>query len=232
MPDFVEQLRFRLLELGCPVGRMRRTVREMADHRKDLIEAAVTEGMAAPAAEARAEAKLGDPRALAEDLMLSWQRSRWCGRHTLITFGLVPLLMFPVFWMLALILCLSVEFAIGFGWDHKILDTAADNPAMFGYLAKAAYGADYVAIALVVCFFSLLARRSAVSLKWVMLAGLICAVYSLFTYTYVVPHHFTIGANWKPHWIRSAIPLAMMGIAYWNRRRLVRNALKTPVSVA
>jgi hypothetical protein len=156
----------------------------------------------------------------------------WCGRHAFITFGLGPLLMFPVFWMLGLLLCLSAEFAIGFGWDYKTLQTAANNPAMFGYLAKAAHGADYAAIALVVFLFCLLGRRSAVSLKWVMLAGLICVVYSLFSYTHVVPHNFSIGVSWKPQWMRAAIPLSMMGLTYRNRRRLVRDALKATVSAA
>jgi hypothetical protein len=226
MPDFIEQLRFRLLERGCPVGRMKRTIREVADHRRDLTEAAIEKGMAAPLAQEWASAKLGNPEVLAEDLMVSWQRSRWCWRHAFITFGLAPLLLFPVFWVLSLLLCLSTEFAIGFCWDHNILQTA-NHPAMFGYLAKVAHGADYAAIALVVFLFCLLGRRSAVNLKWVMLAGLICAVYSLFTYTHVVPHSFSIGFSWKLQWIRAAIPLLVVGMAYGNRRRLVRNALKT-----
>ena len=217
-----------MLELGCPVGPMQRSVRELADHRRDLIEAAQAKGMPAPAAEAWAEAKLGDPQVLAEDLMVSCRQSAWCSRHAFITFGLLPLLMFPVFWALVLFLCLSMEFAVGFGWNHKILHTAAENPTTFVSLVNAAHGADYTAIALVVLLFCLLGRRSAAGLKWVMLAGLICAVYSLFTYARVVPHYFSIGFTWTPQWI-AAIPLSMVGIAYWNRRRIVRGALKMPI---
>ncbi len=218
-----------MLELGCPVDRMQRSVRELADHRRDLIEAAQAKGMPAPTAEAWADAKLGNPQVLAEDLMVSWRQSRWCSRHAFITFGLLPLLMFPMFWALVLFLFLSVEFAVGFGWNHKTLHAAAENPTTFGHLVNAAHGADYAAIALVVLLFCLLGRRSAAGLKWVMLAGLICAAYSLFTCARVAPHYFSIGFTWTPQWIRAAIPLSMVGIAYWNRRRIVRGALKVPV---
>jgi hypothetical protein len=232
MSDFLGQLRFQLLALGCPVGRMQRMVQEVADHRADLVAAAEAEGLAMPAAEARAELRLGNPEALAEDLMASLRRSTWCGRHAFITFGLLPLLVFPVFWGLVLLLNLSVEFAVGFGWDDKKLHAAADDPAAFGHLAHAAQGADCAAIALAFFLFCLLARRAAAGLKGMVLAGLMCGVYSLFSYTQVSPHNFTIGLTWKPQWIRAAIPLVMVGIAVWNRHRMVSAALKTPAAAA
>ena len=45
MPDFVEPLRRRLVELGCPMAQVRRLSREVADHRDDLKQAAVSEGL-------------------------------------------------------------------------------------------------------------------------------------------------------------------------------------------
>lgn len=229
MSDFIGQLRFRLLELGCPVGRTQRMVREVAEHQEDSVAAGLTEGLTKPEAEVRAKARLGDPKALAEDLMVSFRRSTWCGRHAFITFGLLPLLLFPVFWLLVLLLELSLGFAVFFGWDKKALHAAADHPATFHHMVSAAQGADCVAIAFVFLFFCLLARHSAAGLKWLLLAGLICAVYSLFTFAYVAPHNFSVGLAFKPHWSRAAIPLVMVGIIYWSRRRLVRGAHKALV---
>jgi len=229
MPDFIDQLRLRLLELGCPVGRMRRMIQEVADHREDLTEAGRSQGLSELAARAQAETRLGNPYSLAEDLMVSLRRSTWCGRHAFVTFVLLPLLLFPVFWMLVLFLGLSAEFALVFGWDYKALHAAADNPVVFHRCVWALQGADYVAVAAVFAFFCLLARRSAIGLKWIMSAGLICAVYALFIFAHVVPHNFSIGMTFKPQWTRAVIPLLLLGTVYWNRRRLVRGAIKAPV---
>jgi hypothetical protein len=230
MPDFIDQLRFRLLELGCPVGHMQRSVREAADHREDLMEQALAEGLSAPAAEERVETRLGNPKALAEDLMAARRRSTWCGRHRFIVFALLPLLAFPVFWGLVLWFNLLLGFALGFGWDQHKVQAAADNPATFQYLVMLFHGADYVAIGLVAFLFCLLAGRSAAGRNWMLLACLICTLYSLFIYAHVSPHNFTVGLAYKPQWVQAAIPLFILCLARMNRRRLVRHALKSAVA--
>jgi len=230
MPDFIHQLRFRLLELGCPVGHMQRSVRETADHREDLIEEALAEGLTVPVAEQQVDARLGNPQALAEDLMWSWRQSSWCGRHRFIVFALLPLLAFPVLWGLVLWLNLLLGYALGFGWDQKKIDAAVDNPANFHYLVMSVHGADYVAIALVVFLFCLLASRSAAVRNWMILAGSICTVYSLFIYVYASPHILTVGLTWQPQWAQATIPLLIFGLAHANRRRQVRNELKSAVA--
>ena len=229
MPDFIKQLRFRLLELGCPVGRTQRVVQEVADHWEDLMEAASAEGVTAPAAGAWVERRLGNPKALAEELTTTWRRATWYARHPLIAFGLLPLLMFPVCWSLALFLFLSAEFGIFFGWDNEVLRAAANDPTTFGYLAKALQGADCAALTLVVLVFCFLGYRSGVGLKWMTLGIFICAIYSLFIFMHVVPHSFFIGVTWKPQWMRAAGPLLMVSLAYWNWRKQVRDALKASV---
>lgn len=179
MPDYIEQLRRRLVELGCPIAQMRRLVQEVADHREDLKQAALAEGLAEVGAEVRADVQLGDPLALAEHLMTAQRRSSWWGRHFVITFCLLPLLAVPVLWVLLLFLDLSLEFALGYGWDSKKLHVAAGNPVSFHHLAMAVHCADYVAIALVTLLFCWLARRSAVSLKWMVTACAICSLHAL-----------------------------------------------------
>ena len=74
MPDFIEQLRGRLAELGCPKSQVRRLVREVADHREDLKQAALSEGLSDAEAEARANAKLGDPRSWQSSMMAMLRR--------------------------------------------------------------------------------------------------------------------------------------------------------------
>lgn len=226
MPDFIEQLRRRLVELDCPLTQVRRLVREVADHRDDLTQAALAEGLSGPEAEVRADMLLGDPRALAAELMQSLRRGSWWGRHSLIGFGLLPLLAVPVLWALLLCLDLALEFAVGYGWDDQKLHAAADNPVTFQHLVMALHGADYVAMALVTLLFCWLARRSAVSLWWMVTACVICSVYGLFVYTHLKPHFFLFGMSWRPQWIRAAIPLMVAGSVYALQKRTSQLALR------
>ena len=217
--DFTEQLRLRLTELGCPIAHLRRLVQEVADHHEDLKQAALSEGLSEANAEARANVQLGDPLALAEHLMVALRRSSLWGRHFLIGFCVLPLLAVPVLWALLLFLGLSLEFALGYGWDWKKLNVAADNPVAFHHLAIAVHGADYVAIALATLLFCWLARRSVVSVRWMLTSCVICSLYALFFWATIKPHHFALGITWTPQWIRAVIPLLIAGAIYVFQRR-------------
>jgi hypothetical protein len=233
--DFIEQLRGRLVELGCPKAHVRRLVREVAEHREDLKQAAVLEGLSGADAESQANAQLGDPIALAEHLMVAVRRSSWSGRHFVVTFGLLPLLAFPVLWLLLMIIELSLGFALGFGWDYKKLHVAAINPVANHHINIALRSMDYAAITLVALLFCWLARRSAVSAKWMVTSCAICSFYALVTYGRVEPHSFTMGfitstAGIPPihQCIKATIPLLIAGVFYVFQRRakheLRRNA--------
>ena len=152
-------------------------------------------------------------------LMVALRRSSWWGRHFIVGFCLLPLLAVPVLWTLFLMLGLSLEFTLGYGWDSKKLHTAADNPVAFHYLAMAVHGADLVAIALVTLLFCWLARRAAVSFKWMVTACAICSLYALFTQANIKPHFFALGISWTLQWIRAAIPLLIAGAIYAFRQR-------------
>jgi len=234
-PDFIDQLRRRLVELGCPLRRLRRLVQEVADHREDLKQAAVQEGLSG--AEARADAQLGDPLELAGHLMTVVRRSSWWGRHVFIAFCLLPLVVVPVLWAWLLVMNMLLVFALGYGWDFNKLHAAEDNPATFHHLAMGVQGADGVAMAVVGLLFCWLARRSAVSLKWMGIACGICSLYALFFSVQIQPHThiFSLGVSatwtspwtallWSLHWGRAAIPLLMAGAVYAWRRRLVKKA--------
>src|SRR5579862_350362 len=199
MPDFIEPLRRRLMELGCPIAQMRRLVREVADHREDLKQAAASAGLSGADAEARANASLGDPLALAEQLMTALRQSTWWGRHHVVTFGLLPLLVYPILWALFLLFQMALGFALGYGWNWEKLRVVVNNPVAFQHLTTVFQFMDYDAIALVALLFCWLARRAAVSLKWMVTACAVCSAIAVITWGRIEPHSFTLGFSMNGH---------------------------------
>jgi hypothetical protein len=218
MPDYIQRLRCRLAELGCPSARLNRMVREVADHRDDLVEAARAEKIATSEAEACADAKLGDPIVLAGDLMRTFRRSNWWGRNYLFTFGFLPILAFPLLWALFLAAGLSLIYVLCFGWNQEKLDALPANSVGWHYLSLITYGADYLAIGLVALVICWQARRSGVRLVWMFIACLVCSFYAMFSFTYVEYHRYTIGYTWPPHWDRGLIPV-FVATAFYLRHR-------------
>ena len=223
--DFIEQLRRRLVELGCPVARVRRVVREVAEHREDLKQAAMTEGLSATEAETRADAQLGDPLVLAEQTMTALRRSSWWGRHAVIGFCVVPILMAPVLWFLLFCLELSLGFALGYGWDPRKLPRS-DNLAAVHHLTITVVCAHCVAVALVTLFFCWFARQAVAGFKWMVTACAICSLYASFSKGTITPHSFQIGFSWSPDLIAGAVPLLIAGGVYILRRRTTRRFLE------
>jgi len=227
MPDFIEQLRAQLLILGCPVGKIRRLVREAADHREDLKQAGLAEGLAEAEAEGRANELLGDPVAVAERMMETVRHSSWWGRHCAFTFGVLPLLTFPVLWCLSLLLELLLVCAVAFGLNEKKLHAAGDNP----YFLAAFHAMDFLAIAMATLLFCWLARRAAVKLKWRVICCVICSVVAVITLARIQNHTFTLGFSINFHlympWYRGAIPLLAAGAAHFFQRRAARHFQET-----
>jgi hypothetical protein len=219
--DFIQQLQCRLVELGCPNAQLKRLSREIAEHREDIKQAAGEAGLSAAEAEARVIARLGDPHYLAEQHMAMLRQSSWLGRHSFIGFGLVPLVAVPVLWGLLLFLNLYMEF-FWYGWTREKLHAAGDNPVIFHHVFIEVQCADFTAIALVTLFFCWLARRSAVSLGWMLTPCGICSLYALFSRAHVHPHNFAVGITESPQWIRAAIPLFIAGAICLRRRRKVQ----------
>jgi hypothetical protein len=212
----------RLVDLGCPIVHVRRLVQEVADHREDLRQAALSEGLSESEAETRAEAQLGNPLDLAERLAMALRRSSWWGRHFIIGFCLLPLLAVPVLWGLLVLLGLWLEFAMSYGLNLNQLHSAADKPDSFHHILMAVHCTDSIAIALVTLLFCWLARRSAVSLTWMVIACGICSLYALFLGVHIQPHYFSLSISSAPQWIRSAIPLLIVATIYTLRRRTAR----------
>jgi hypothetical protein len=219
MPDFIDPLRRRLMELGCPILQVRRLVREVADHREDLKQAALSEGLSGNDAESHANAQLGDPDALAENLMTALRRSSWWGRHSAIGFCVLPLLAVPVLWALLFFSELGLIFALGYSWDLRNLPTADDSIAIHR-LKVAVVCAHYIAVAVVTLCFCWMARRAVVHFRWAVVTCAICSLYASFSKGTITPHTFQVGLCWTPDWIVAAIPFLIAGAVYVFQRRM------------
>jgi len=219
------------------MAQVRRLVQEVADHREDLKQAALAEGLSGAEAESRAHAQLGDPLDLAERLMAALRRSSWWGRHSVIAFGLLPLLVYPVLWALLLVLQMAVAIELEYGWNMKKLHVAFNYPVTFHHLVILFQCMDYVSMALVALFFCWLARRSAVKLKWMVIACAVCSVVVVIVWAKIAPYPpsvatFTLGFSvshalhrpWILYmpWIRGAVPLLVAGAVYAFQRRTIR----------
>lgn len=230
MPDFIEPLRGRLVELGCPFKHMRRLVREVADHREDLRQAALVEGLSAAEAEIRANAQLGDPLVLAEQMMVAVRRSSWWGRHYIITCGLLPVLVFPVLWALLLVLELLLMVTLGYHWNWEKLHVAANNPVTFQHLLMAFHFMDYFAVALATLLFCRVAQHAAVKLKWLAISCAVCSLVAVIVWARLEPHSFFMGFSANSHlhmpWYRGTIPLLVAPVMYVFQRRTMRRFQK------
>jgi H+/Cl- antiporter ClcA len=51
------------------------------------------------------------------------------------------------------------------------------------------------------------------------IACVICSLYSSFVYARIWPHNFALGITSTPQWIRAAIPLLVAGAVYIFQRR-------------
>ncbi len=226
MPDIIEQLRRQLIKLGCPIAQIRRLVREVADHHEDLKQAELAEGLSEADAEARANAQLGDPLVLAEQIMTTVRHSSWWGRHYVATFAVLPLLVFPVLWLLFLVLELLLVFTLGFGWDSNKIHAVINNPVTVHYWLMACHFMDYLAIAVATLLFCWLARRSAVKPRWMAISCAICSLVAVIAWARFEPHSISVGFSLNSHldlpWIRVAIPLLVACATYVFQRQAAR----------
>jgi hypothetical protein len=223
----IEQLRHELLKQGCPPTSLQRMVQEVADHGEDLHQSALAEGLSASDAEIRAQAQLGEPVVLAERLVTALKRSSWCGRHPVMSFCLLPLVIPPVIFTLSIFLGFWLELAIGYGDSLDKVRSLLNQPKTAYGFYLAVQGARFVAIAMVPAVFCWLARRSALDFKWVLIACVLCSLHSLFYYVIIVPHNLSIGYLYHHYqlssWVAAAIPWLVMAATYAWQRRFLEN---------
>ena len=155
--------------------------------------------------------------------MASYRQSTWCGRHFLAVFGFLPLL-FPLFWAVCLGLELLLYYGLEWGWDPQKLKAASENPFILGHWTTLVHVASETAFALAALIFCWLARRSGVSLLWMIIACWICSYYGLFLTIGIAPHQLFLGFYSAPQWGQAAIPLVIAAVASLRYRRRVQAA--------
>jgi hypothetical protein len=171
MPDRnpIELLQRRLVELGCPAKAVRRIVRETAEHYVDLQRAAQAQDMTPQDARELASEQLGDPLQLAEWHIMRLRNISWCGRHPIMGFGALPLLItpfivlgLPLFGVIVLgLIRLGVHYLHLGGGIEVYLVTKQIFTAWVGYM---------VALVSLPIYFCWLARRCSLDFKWTLMA--------------------------------------------------------------
>lgn len=103
-------VRERLLRAGVAPRHVRRFLREIADHRADLILEEMTAGRSQADAEAAAAVRLGDIDTLAQRMIEQPQLRGWPARAPWLVCGILPLVSLAAAWMAALLILWS-------GWN-------------------------------------------------------------------------------------------------------------------
>jgi hypothetical protein len=173
-PDCCSEVRLRLTGHGLPSARINRIACELAEHWEDLRQEARAKGLSEEDSSARADARLGDPRQLAETVIAGLGRSSWLGRHPVITVGLLPLLLVP--------LLMSAVFFPLWGVDQLLHFLARDNFASHRNAQLIVSGFWIVhGVALVAAPVWLCHRiwRAGLGLRWIMAACSWCALFAL-----------------------------------------------------
>ena len=177
MPDTraIAQFERRLLELGCPLRRLREKVRELAEHHEDLKQAAREDGLSEQEAAGRADAQLGDPVLLAENAVGLLRQASWWARHPILGFGLLPLLGFIPAWVACVMLLwgfcwlLGCLFGPAYTIDSQLAGVFGDDPSLFhGVVLPANAAATVAAVLVMALVFCWLARRCAAGSKWML----------------------------------------------------------------
>jgi len=89
-PDFTI-LRTRLLENGIPPRHVRRTLGELEDHYRDLVDEAAVNGVSLEDARAQATARLGDMDEVIAGMLACPDLRGWAYRHPRIAVVLYPI---------------------------------------------------------------------------------------------------------------------------------------------
>jgi hypothetical protein len=185
----------RLAEFGFRDARLRSCARELCEHREDLKQAALEEGMSEADAEARAEKLLGEPYALAAQISAVLRQSSWYGRHPVITFCLLPL----VGMLLMMALGLGVDaLATRLCFRAGEVSLLAETGAGMALLNTVVLGTWCGMVLLTAIFFCWLAQRTARGLIWALTACAVCSFYSCCAGIQLHPHQVTLCCGFPP----------------------------------
>lgn len=199
----LELLRRELRHRGLPRRYVERVVGELADHQSDIDSEAAAAG-----AIVRVDAahRLGDPAALADHVVETYQRRTFAGRHPVLTFVVAPLPALLAGWAVAYL----VMAALGAAWFAAI-----GYGSMLGSAVAQAGHALLTSLppAIVAGAFYWLAVRSGRGWRWAAAScGLIALAAMSFSSTMIPPvepgtGQLRIGFGMSAHMFQALLPL-------------------------
>jgi hypothetical protein len=87
---------------GAPGAYVERFVRELAEHREDLMRDLLREGKTPEQAAIEADRRIGAPTELAAEAFEKMRRASFVGRHRVFWLVVMPILLLPICWLLLL----------------------------------------------------------------------------------------------------------------------------------
>lgn len=166
---WLSQVRRCCRQQHLPAFYIDRLVSELADHHIDFME----DTMRMDANVSQMTTALGSPSDLAVQAAQEYRQSRFCGRHPILAFVVLPIVALPLLWTGALALTLFIGHLIGLE-SGSTPDPKYQQWAEWS-LPGVLLTSVLVPIAMAGSLCCYLARRSAVGWKWILAATLIVA---------------------------------------------------------
>lgn len=190
MPESIlTQIERRLIASRVPLAKRQRALQELSDHREDLIQAGLADGLTEIEATIRADKSLGGPVELAEQIVLATRQSSWWGRNPFLAFGVLPFFgtIFAIaaaYWIVLRLTSLPGPLFQYNVYIHSFV--MSDNWAARVLICHIAQVAAVAALAITFCE---LAQSSTSKRHWMWIACGICSVQSCL-WTVFVGHTF------------------------------------------
>jgi hypothetical protein len=162
----IEQFGHRLVSAGMPRDHALRTAAEISDHLIDLQHEEQSRGMDAESAHGAACRRLGDPDAVLHQVLRSYRRQSFIGRHPFVFFALFPFIAALVAQTLSLIL---LAFPVLTSWKDRYI------PYLRIWSPTICLLLNLGVPLLLAVLFAALARRRAFGLAWRLLPACIIA---------------------------------------------------------
>lgn len=231
---FLQQFERRAVELGCPKRKLRPKIEELDLHYDFIKRVGLKEHLSEFDAEARASKELGEPAVLGEEAAISVRRASWWGRHPIIGFILLPILMLgpalvgSVFLMVMLVLAFfrpsQVQYYGEALWSGSI--AVKDTRHLIALL----FSVYYLALTMLPLPFGWMARRSASGWKWAVVPCLICAAQAMFLQIrFNMRTGLTLNYFWSsPIWWGAIGPLLIAAAAWWRQANAINRLNPLP----
>lgn len=97
----LERLRAELIRRGLPIKYVQRTVAELQDHRRDILDEFAGDPSRLPDANQVADGRLGDQGQLADAVVHHYRCRTFWGRHPVLTFIIAPIPTLVLAWLAA-----------------------------------------------------------------------------------------------------------------------------------